>query len=77
METREYELEYDDETHDRYFANVIAEYLYSQIEYEERHYLVVDKISNHQRYGTALEVANRYTVGHNGNRIMKKTTHVW
>ena len=32
MDTREYELEYDDGTHDHYFANVIAENLYSQIE---------------------------------------------
>ena len=34
MDTREYELEYDDGTHDRYFPNVTAENIYSQIDSE-------------------------------------------
>ena len=32
--TLEYELEYDDGTHNHYFANVIAENLYSQVDSE-------------------------------------------
>ena len=36
MYTREYDIEYDDGTHDRYFANFIAENLYSQIDSEGR-----------------------------------------
>ena len=74
MYTREYELDYKDGTHDRYFANVIADNLYSQINSEGRQFLVLEEISDHRKYGTALEVTDRYTVGHNGNRTPKKTT---
>ena len=77
MDTREYELEYDDGTHDRYLANVIAENLYSQIDYKGQQFLVLEEISDHRKYGTKLEVADRYTVGHIGNRTPKKTTRGW
>ena len=77
MDTIEYELEYDDGTHDRYFANVIADNLYSQIDSEGQQFLVLEEISDHQKDGTALEVADGYTVGHNGNRTPKKTTCGW
>ena len=33
--------------------------------------------SDHTEDGTALEVADGYTVGHNGNRTPKKTTRGW
>ena len=74
MDTREYELEYDDGTHDRYFANVIAENLYSQVDSEGHQFLVLDEISDHRSDGTAILVADGFTVSRNGNRIPKKTT---
>ena len=36
--TREYELEYDDRTHDTFFANVISENLYSRVNSEGHHF---------------------------------------
>ncbi len=77
MDTREYELEYDDGTHDRYFANVIAENLYSQVDSEGHQFLVLDEISDHRSDGTAILVADGFTVSRNGNRIPKKTTRGW
>ena len=77
MDTIEYELEYDDGTHDRYFANVIADNLYSQIDSEGQQFLVLEEISDHRKDGTALEVADGYTVGHNGNITLNKTTRIW
>ena len=74
MYTREYELDYKDGTHDRYFANVIADNLYSQINSEGRQFLLLEGIYDHRMDGTALEVADGYTVGHNGNRTPKKIT---
>ena len=47
MDTQEYEIEYDDGTNDRYFANVIAENLYSQIDSEGRQFLVLEEITDH------------------------------
>ena len=77
MDTREYELEYDDGTHDRYFANVIAENLYSQVDTEGHQFLVVKEISDHRKDGTAIEVADGFDIGKNGNRHPKKTTRGW
>ena len=48
MDTREYELEYDAGTHDRYFENVIAENLCSQIDSEGNQFLVLEEISDHR-----------------------------
>ena len=75
--TREYELDYNNVTHDQYFANVIADSIYSQINSKGRQFLLLEDIFYHRKYGTALEVANGYTVGHNGNRTPKKTTCGW
>ena len=44
MDTREYELEYNDGTHGPYILNVIAENLYSIIDSEGHHLLVLEDI---------------------------------
>ena len=77
MNAREYELEYDYGTHNWYFVNVIAEILYSQINSEGHHFLVLEKISDHRKDGTAIKVADVFTIGANGNRHPKKTTGGW
>ena len=46
MDPREYDLEYDDWTHDRYFSNIIYENLYSQVDSEEHQFLVLEISSN-------------------------------
>ena len=77
MDTQEYEIEYDDGTNDRYFANVIAENLYSQIDSEGRQFLVLEEITDHQKDGTDIKVDDGYTVSYNGNKQPKKTTRGW
>ena len=77
MDTREYELEYNDGTHDRYFANVIEENLNSQIKSEGHKFLVMEKILYHHKDGTAIEGAEGFTIRLNGNRNPKKTTRGW
>ena len=77
MDKRKYELEYDDGTHDWYFANVIAENLYSQIDSEGHQFLVLEEILDHRKYGAAIEVADGFTIGANGNRHPKKKTRGW
>jgi hypothetical protein len=77
MDTREYELEYDDGTADRYFANVIAENLYSQVDSEGHQFLVIQEITEHHRDSTAIDVADGFTISKNGNKVPKKTTRGW
>ena len=77
MNAREYELEYDYGTHNWYFVNVIAEILYSQINSEGHHFLVLEKISDHRKDGTAIKVADSFKIGAHGNWHPKKTTRGW
>ena len=62
MANREYELEYENGTHDWYFANVIAEKIYSQVESEGHKFLVLEEISDHQSDVTAISVANGFMI---------------
>ena len=77
LDTRQYEIEYDDGTTDAYFANIIAENLYSQVDDEGRHHLVMSEISDHRKNAKALNVTNGFTISANGNKVPKKTTQGW
>ena len=72
MDTREYKLEYDDGTHNCYFANVIAENLYSQVDSKGHQFMVLDEISDHRSNGTAIMVADGFIVSRNGNKHPSK-----
>ena len=72
MDTREYELEYDDGTHDCYFDNVIADNQYSQVESERHQFLVLEEVSDHWCDGTAVAVANGFTIIQGGIKHTEK-----
>jgi hypothetical protein len=67
----------DDGTVERYTANVIAENLYSQCDFEGRQFLVLDEIIDHAKDNTAIAIADGYTTSYNGNRVPKQTTKGW
>lgn len=77
LDTREYELEFEDGTTDRYFANTIAESLFSQIDSEGRQYVLLKEIVDHKRDNSAIHIENGYDISHNGNKVPKKTTRGW
>ena len=49
LDTREYIVEFDDGTQDRYFANTIAENLWSQCDTEGRQFQVISEIVDHRK----------------------------
>ena len=53
-DTREYEVDLEDGTTDRYFANVIAENVYSRLNSKGHQTLVMIEIVDHQRDGSAV-----------------------
>ena len=53
LDSRQYEVEFEDGTYDRYQANVIAENIYSQTDDEGRETLLLDEIYGHRRAGTS------------------------
>ncbi len=76
LDTREYEVLLEDGTHDSYFANVIAENLYSQCDAEGREFNTVRDIIGHKTDGHAIAKADGYyTIGN--HQRPKKTTAGW
>jgi Reverse transcriptase (RNA-dependent DNA polymerase) len=77
FDTREYVVEFTDGSTENYFANVIAENMYAQVDDEGRQYQLLDDIADHRSDGTALRIENGFTVSKNGNRVPKQTTRGW
>ena len=76
LDTREYEVELEDGTYDSYFANTIAENLYSQCDAEGREFNAIKDIIGHKTDGHALTKADGHRVV--GNHLQpKKTTAGW
>ena len=69
-----YEVEYPDGTTDRFFANVIAENIFSQVDSEGRETYVLKEITNHRFNNKALSSDDAYEILRNGEKKMKPTT---
>ncbi len=74
FDTREYVVEFTDGSTENYFANVIAENMYAQVDDEGRQYQLLDEIADHRSDRTTLRVEDGFTVSQNGNRVPKQTT---
>ena len=77
LDTREYEVELEDGTTDRYFANTIAENLWSQCDSEGRDFLTLKEIVDHKKNNRALSKDDGFDVKRNGQKVPKKTTVGW
>jgi hypothetical protein len=73
---REYEVELEDGTYDSYFANTIAENLYSQCNAEGREFNTVRDMIGHKTDGHALTKADGHLIA--GTHLQpKRTTTGW
>ena len=77
LDTREYEIELEDGTTDRYFANTIAENLWSQCDSEGREFLILSEIIDHRKNKRAIGKDDGYTTSRSGIKTPKKTTVGW
>ena len=77
MDMREYDVEYEDGTTDRYLANQIAENLWSQCDPEGRKHQVFTEIVDHRKDNSAVSIADGFEQGAHGHRKPKKTTRGW
>lgn len=77
LDTRKYEVELSDGTVEEYYANVIAENLFSQVDSEGRQYVLMKEISDHQKDGTAVPISDGWIKMKNGRRTRRKTTQGW
>ena len=77
LDTREYIVELMDGTRDKYFANQIAENLWSQCDAEGRQHAVFSEIVDHRKNARAICKDDGFERGPNGQRRPKKTTVGW
>ncbi len=77
LDTREYEVQLEDGTYDKYFANTIAENLWSQCDDEGREHLAFGEIIEHRKNARAVHIADGFDISSNGSRKPKKTTVGW
>jgi hypothetical protein len=77
LDTRQYEVELSDGTTEEYYANVIAENLFSQVDSEGRQYLLMKEISDHRKDDTAVPISDGWIRMNNGREVRKRTTRGW
>jgi len=77
LDTRQYQVIFPDGETAEYSANVIAECLYSQVDNEGNHFLLLDEILDWKRMDDAAKDEKILQVSHNGNIHRRRTTRGW
>ena len=77
LDTQKYEVEFEDGHQAEYFANVLAENLFSQVDDEGREHLLIKEITGHRTNSNAVTTEDGYVTTKSGRRYPKKTTIGW
>ena len=77
LDTRKYEVELSDGTTEEYYANVIAENLFAQVDSEGRQYVLMKEISDHRKDETAIPISEGWLTMPNGRKVRRKSTQGW
>lgn len=77
LDTRIYDVEFDDGNIKQYATNVIAKNILTQVDIENCNYLMLDEILDHRQMDTALTKENRFVVSKNDVKKWKKSTQGW
>ncbi len=60
----------------KYAANIISEYIYSQVDDDGNHLLLLGEITNHRSDNTAIHIDDKY-ITNGSNCILCRTTQGW
>jgi hypothetical protein len=74
LDTREYEVEFPDGSIDVYTANTLAEAMYSQVDDEGRHVLMLKEIVDHSKDRSAVHIDDGFV---SGSQQRRWTTKGW
>jgi hypothetical protein len=77
FDTREYVIEFTDGSTENYFANVIAECMYAQVDAEGNQFQLLYEITNHRSDKLVIRIDDGFVTSRNGNRVPKPTTRGW
>ena len=76
LDTREYEVEFADGEVQEYSAHVIAQNLYSSVEYDGKRFVIMVQIVDHKSDASATTKEQAF-VAINGKRVWRMTTKEW
>jgi hypothetical protein len=77
LDTREYEVEFDDGIRDTYGANLIAECMYSQLDAEGNRHALISEIIDHKANNRAMKIADGTFIDKRGRSRPRITTQGW
>ncbi len=77
FDTQEYVVESTDGSTENYFANVIVECMYVQVEAEGNQYQLLSEITDHRSDNSAIQIADGFMISRNGNCVPKPTIRGW
>ena len=77
LDTRVYDGMFPDGATCQYAANVIAESMYSQVDSNGHHTLLLKEITDHRKSATAITIDDKFIVSKTGRKSLRKTTKGW
>ena len=77
LDTRVYDVMFPDGAIYQYVANIIAESMYSQVDSNGHHTLLLKEITDHRKSTTAISIDDKFIVSKTGRKSLRKTTQGW
>ena len=77
LDTRSYEVQFEDGDVSTYQANMIAEHMYSQCDSDGHELMLMEEIIDHRSTGDAVKKDDGYIKTNSGNMVPRKTTKGW
>ncbi len=77
LDSREYEVQFEDGGVEAYTANTIAECMYAQVDEEGKEFLLLKEIIDHRSDGSAVRLDDGFLITKQGRRMPRRTTKGW
>ena len=77
LDTRVYDVMFPDGAVCQYAANIITENMYSQVDSNGHHTLLLNKITDHRKSAMAAPIDENFVVSKTGRKCLRKTTKGW
>ena len=77
LDTRVYDVMFPYGAVFQYVANIIAENMYSQVDSNCHHTLLLKEINDHRKLAMAVHIDDKFVVSNTGRKSIRKTTKGW
>ena len=77
LDTRVYNVMFPDGAVCQYAENIIAEIMYSQVDSNGHHNLLLKEITDHRKSAMALHIDDKFVVSNTVSKSLRKTTKGW